>query len=461
MRLVRGVFDLGARTIALGASLMAQGRLRPWMDGLEQQERRDMGIDLMQVVRGPGAEDTRSRSRPQGPWRVAYIAASVTRAAREMGGVFQRMGREGFEVHVVAGEDGESGADDLRAAGVAVRALPDLSGANPASWIGAAVLAQAHLIEHPMALVHAHGERMAWLGTLAARAAKAPCVVASMEDHELLRSGATHPMARSAWSALEPIGWTPKRAWRALMDRVDRYIVHHREDLKWMLDHDLAPASRIEAVIGSPGVDFVEFDPKGPGLPTREEALEMFGAPERAQVVAGAFLDEDTSRERRALSVLADYVSRQNAGVWWVVVCASPESAQHVQKFLGDRGEALGGALEDARLAYHVMDVLVGVSASSGVDRRVLEAASMEVPTVGVSTPSRRAVIEEDQTGRLVEEGDVTGLASVLLEEVSHRALLRARGGFARAHVTKRFARRAVHDQYVRLYDAVLSGRFG
>lgn len=80
----------------------------------------------------------------------------------------------------------------------------------------------------------------------------------------------------------------------------------------------------------------------------------------------------------------------------------------------------------------------------------------MAVPTVGYETPGARSLVEQGQTGHLVFTEDrqaATGILAKLLDDPKYLADL---GWRARSRANRRFARHAVDDQVLRMYDRVM-----
>lgn len=117
---------------------------------------------------------------------------------------------------------------------------------------------------------------------------------------------------------------------------------------------------------------------------------------------------------------------------------------------LGDR-VTLHGAVRDPRIAYSDMDVLVLPSKAEGFGLVLIEAMAAGIPVIGTDVDGIRDVVENEQTGLLVECGKPDRIASAirrLMDEPALRQGLIARG---QHEVSQRFAWPAVIDQYRQL----------
>jgi glycosyltransferase involved in cell wall biosynthesis len=96
-------------------------------------------------------------------------------------------------------------------------------------------------------------------------------------------------------------------------------------------------------------------------------------------------------------------------------------------------------AIEDVRLAYSQMDVLVLPSLREGFPNVVLEAAAMAIPSVVSDATGCVDSVVDQVTGLVVPVGDPDALADALISLAHERGLLRTMGSSARQRAIQSF----------------------
>jgi glycosyltransferase involved in cell wall biosynthesis len=115
------------------------------------------------------------------------------------------------------------------------------------------------------------------------------------------------------------------------------------------------------------------------------------------------------------------------------------------------------GSRADMPQVYASLDVFALASLDEGMPMAILEALASNRAVVATQVGAVPKLIVSGQTGMLVQPGDVKGLADaivVLLRNPDLRGRL-GRNGSALVH--KQFSSRAMSQQYLRLYDQLLS----
>jgi glycosyltransferase involved in cell wall biosynthesis len=116
------------------------------------------------------------------------------------------------------------------------------------------------------------------------------------------------------------------------------------------------------------------------------------------------------------------------------------------------------GNVDTASLSelYAGADLLVLPSVSEASPLAAVEAMASGTPVLATRIAGIPALVEDYETGFLVNPGDVGGL-SVAMRLLSHdRALLREMGRRAQARVAERFTWLAVTEKYLRVYRSAL-----
>ena len=406
-------------------------------------------------------------------YRVIYVARSSNEVVRRY---LRRLGRlrdEGFEVHILAADDG--GMEELQAQGFVVCPLPVKNPRNVAGMLGAYLIIQGYFLEHRPVLVHSFSHRLAWAATFAAKQAQVPAIFLTMEYHWLDEDPcrlSLGPLA--AWGvpqAVEvaesgvnlavgpPFRRSMHAAYRWIADKVDRYIVTTEFDFQLMQDMEVVEPKKLEIAIGGAGVDVEEYGAELSGGPDIGEVRRRLGLPNHWRQVVGWVGPVTRRHGAEELIGAIRKLRRTHPSVGWLVVPRGEVSSGQLRRLqaLADRGfvqvREEGAFKKDI---YDAMDLLAWFGRPSTPHDGIVEAAASGTPTVGYDTPGARSLVEQGETGFLVLESDqeraVAAMAAILddprrLEDLGRRA--RRRG-------VTRFARRDVDDQILRLYDQVL-----
>lgn len=103
-----------------------------------------------------------------------------------------------------------------------------------------------------------------------------------------------------------------------------------------------------------------------------------------------------------------------------------------------------------------IVDLLVLPSRSEGMPNVVLEAMERSLPTVATRIPGISDLIEDPETGLLVEPEDSSSLAECLIKLISDRKIRRNMGRFARERVVSLFSIEKITDSYQALYKDLI-----
>ena len=410
---------------------------------------------------------------PDEAYRLVYLARSVDEVVRRYMTRLCRLQDEGFEVHVLAGAG--AGFDELAAQGIHAKKIPVRSAVNVAGLAGAYFIIQAYLFEKRPVLVHSFGHRLAWQGTFAAEQAGVPAIFSTLDFHWLEEDPIQLPLGPLALLGMprfvdraerginKALGWPYRRsmreAYRWLAGAVDRYVVTPEFDLKLAQDLELASPKKLEMAIGGAGVDLERFSLDEEGDPDREEARRSLGLPGHWRQVVGWVGPVTRRHGAEELTAAMESLRHSHPSAGWLVVPRGKMADGQRRRLRRLEREGFVQVLQegkaDARL-YRAMDLFAWGGRASTPHDPIMEAAAMAVPTVGFDTPGARSLIENGQTGRLVFDETGASLASGLARLLNDPTYLRELGWRARTRANLRFARRAVDDQILRLYDRVL-----
>ncbi|RDV39977.1 glycosyltransferase [Bradymonadaceae bacterium TMQ3] len=409
---------------------------------------------------------------------AVFVGRSSAEIARRYSQRFKRLADAGFEIHVLAADDG--GFDALRRQGVQCKAIPVASPRNAAALMGAYFIVQGVMLELRPVLVHIFSHRLAWLSAFAARQAEVPALFVTLEYHWLEEEPVHLPLGPMALvtsnegvrAAEERINAVVGYPWRKVMlqayerlgTQVDRYVVTTEFDFRLLQDLGLVAPSRLEVAVGGVGVDVTRYRPaSGDQDEARQRAREALGLPTHWRQVVGWV--GPVSRRHGADDLVATVkaLRRTHPSLGWVIAprgTLADGQARRLRR-LADRGwvRLVHGERKTDANFYQALDVMACFGTTSTPIDGVLEAGACGVPTVAYNTPATRSLIVSGSTGELVLEGDQPTLTSVLSARLRAPELLRGQGAKMRERVETFFRRESSDDQMLQLYDAVLGAK--
>lgn len=390
-------------------------------------------------------------------WRAMMVVEDVARLREERGEVLRALMDEGFEVHVL----GPPGAalDALEAEGVEVVALPVDDWRNVPALVGALVIAQAHMIEHPAALVHASGGPAALIGALAARVSGATASIVTLEDlswrgwPETLGVEALAPLLRAPGDRV--VGALSTSLVRAFGALADQLIVTSTDALDVLEAAGAVDPARVDVMRGGMGVALERFDADADGAPGRASARARFEIPEAWRQVVGALDLGARGVSAREVRQLVLELSRSHPGVGWLIRRAPDQPPSS----LAAHPAVIEVALADDELLtfYAAIDLLALPARAGLVPLRALEAGAMRAASVAYDHPGAAGVIRPGETGELVAFGDTRALARQLIALLDAPSKLYDMARRARPHTVQGFSRAAAQAQLLRIYDAVMT----
>jgi glycosyltransferase involved in cell wall biosynthesis len=104
-------------------------------------------------------------------------------------------------------------------------------------------------------------------------------------------------------------------------------------------------------------------------------------------------------------------------------------------------------------------DVSVLTSPFEGVPRALMESMALGVPVLGTDVPGTRMLVRPGESGMLVRQGDVEGLAGALLQLSEDPALAKRLGEGGRRRVREKFNEPDVAARILRIYEHSLNER--
>lgn len=208
------------------------------------------------------------------------------------------------------------------------------------------------------------------------------------------------------------------------------------------------------------GVNTGGISPDGP--PHREIADWLDGLGKPRPLVLGLF---GLISERKNQLVAVDSVLRARAQGANVALVLAGDAFKSTEAY-GDRLRGRIGDTsyikwlpfqEDAAALYRSIDLNLLISSEEGFGRTIIEAGAAGRPSVGSRIGGIPELIEDGRTGWLVDEGDVEGLADLLVRLDGERNALPAAGGAARTRVQESFTIQAHVRQVVDVWREAMA----
>ncbi|SES62622.1 sugar transferase, PEP-CTERM/EpsH1 system associated [Nitrosomonas marina] len=117
----------------------------------------------------------------------------------------------------------------------------------------------------------------------------------------------------------------------------------------------------------------------------------------------------------------------------------------------------LPGERSDIPELMRMMDLFVLPSLAEGISNTILEAMSCGLPVVATRVGGNTELVDEKSNGKLVASGNTTELASAILDYYMTPELARAQGISARQKIESEFSMKAMTNNYLGVYDQVMS----
>ncbi len=108
---------------------------------------------------------------------------------------------------------------------------------------------------------------------------------------------------------------------------------------------------------------------------------------------------------------------------------------------------------ENATRVYQAADLFVCASREDNLPNTVMEAMACGLAVIGTNVGGIPEMIDDEKTGRLVPVGDVSSLASALLDLIRNKAKVRAMGALARIKCEEFYAPSRQVEAYICLFE--------
>lgn len=424
-------------------------------------------------------------------YRLIYVGRSAARIERDFGQRLERLIHEGFEVHLLCGDDGA--IPELAARGVIVKPIPVLNTRNLAGLLGAYFIVQAYFIEQEPVLVHAMDGAVATIGVLAAAAADVDVVVLTAGEHDFdkgrVKKGLEALSAQFDARAPGPLRERVRAkiphllelkglsAARFLSLFVDKYLVSNEYDLQMLQELEIVPSAKLETLIGGDGVNLAQFNINDAHFPSPEQARQALGLPRAWRNILGYRGALTSAKECDDLRECIVQIARTHPTTGWLLdldtralgglagrrahLRLKAQLRREQVRLLEDTpplGERFRGedASYETATFYRALDLFISPRRTQGGARALQEAAATEVGALAYHLPDSGAAIEHGQTGELIDCADTAALVAAIRAALDDPARRQSWAKRARALAMRRFNRQHIEDQIFRIYDTTL-----
>jgi glycosyltransferase involved in cell wall biosynthesis len=372
--------------------------------------------------------------------RVAYFAPLLTTGGtqRHLQQVLLLLDASRFRAQVHTLRPGGDVETELRDVGVRVTPLAVGSRLMSPRALASMVATARALRRDGVQVVHGYQWRPALVGSIVARLAGVPLVLASKRSLT-----GEHEQAR--------------RAWRVIGRRVDTIVVN-AEALR---TEGEAHGMRGRWELIPSGVDVDRFD----GGTTAAEAKAALGLDPARPVVGTVGRLEERKGHDQFLHGAHEMLVRANGMRPQILIVGDGPLRERLTAQAADLGMAdsvrFTGAVTDVRLPLAAMDVFVLPSNAEGMSNALLEAMAARRPVVATAVGGTCEVLDGDGSGTLVPPGDPQALASAVMALLADPARAERVGETARRRVIERFSARAMVARLESLYEDRLAARGG
>ncbi len=288
---------------------------------------------------------------------------------------------------------------------------------------------EAYIREDAIDIVHTHGYKADLYGYVAARRAEKP-IVSTCHN------------------------WVGGTAALGIYNRLDRMVLKRFQVVaavsdavaQQLSDHSI-PAARIRTIAN--GVDVQTFTQAQPLPELAHEGKKLIG------MVARLDLQKGFADLLKAVHALADGTRE-----FKVVIAGEGPDRAAIETMIQDYGlqstVTLVGQQSNMPGVYAALDIFVLPSLNEGLPLSVLEAMAASRPVIATRVGAIPTVINDGESGLLVQPGDSSGLRDAMARLLDDPALCRRMAQRAHEWVGQHYTSDAMALKYRQMYDDVL-----
>jgi glycosyltransferase involved in cell wall biosynthesis len=251
----------------------------------------------------------------------------------------------------------------------------------------------------------------------------------------------------------------PKRvlANRVLLARRDRVVGVGKAVRQALIDNEGLPAKRVEVVYN--GIDLAPYT-EAPADSRQAIRSEFAFSAADWLIVHVARLDEikDHPLALRAF----ERIRARRADARLLLVGEGPQRSSieaEIARLRLQAFVALAGTRNDVPRLLQAADLLWLTSKSEGIPLTLIEGMAAGLPVVATSVGGAAEVIDDGATGLLTVPGNAAALAESVLRLAGDDHLRRRLADASRTRAFECFSEDRMHDEYARIYEALLGAR--
>ncbi len=324
----------------------------------------------------------------------------------------------------------------LRALGIPVDTVHLPRGYHAGKLILSLFEMVSYLRREKIDLVHTHCSVPGFMGRVAARLAGVPAVIHTVHGYHF--HDGSSPLMRTFYVSLERFAGVA----------TDLLLSQNRVGMDDTLRHRIVPADRLR-YIGN-GIDLEKFHPSvrksTHGRPVTITCVARFeGVKNHRMLLEAARLLRERGVEFR-MRLAGDGPLRAECEEF----CRTAGIASHVE---------FAGYCDDVAAVLADTDIAALTSVKEGIPRAVLEPMGVGLPVVATRVSGTREVVRDQETGFLVELGDVPALAAALERLIGDPALRERLGERGRQVALAEFDEAVLVERLAQMYGEVMRGK--
>ncbi|MDR5674211.1 glycosyltransferase family 4 protein [Halalkaliarchaeum sp. AArc-GB] len=340
---------------------------------------------------------------------------------------------DGFDVTVGYGAEFDQHlVNELQQKGVDTKQFPLIKHYNPLTAIGAVFTVARYIQKHEFDIIHTHSTEAGIIGRTAAQLAGAPNVVHTIH-------GVPFTEDRN-----DILNWFVKQCERVAAPWTDEMISIADVISEEYLSNNIGRAEQYRTI--KYGIELNEFHDASP-------TDDLPGSGVRILMVSRLV-------EGKGFDVLLDAVERLDANDLSVLIAGDGPLRDYLMTEIRSRGldqtVFLLGYREDIPEVMSGCDLLVLPSFREGTPLVIIEAMATGLPVLATNIAGIPEIVDQEETGILIEPGDVDRLADEL-ERFVRSPRLRKQFGRAGRQRTEHFLTDRMVSDYSEVYHGLIS----
>ncbi|WP_035219977.1 glycosyltransferase family 4 protein [Desulfatibacillum aliphaticivorans] len=369
--------------------------------------------------------------------KIALVSRCAWTLYNFRAGLMRVLKSQGHEV-LGGGARGGGFAAKIRAIGVPFKNLPlDMKGINPVSDIGFFLAMFFWYRKEKPDIAHHFTIKPVIYGSIAARLAGAPKVIAAITGLGYVFTGSGNPLLQSLVEFM----------YRAAFMCCDHVFFLNPSDMDFFVSKGIIQENKAELLPGE-GVDCAHFDGGLFPAPNPEE-------PPVILMVARLLKDKGIYEYVEAARIAA----KKGSNARFCLLGGRDErnptvvDARDLEEWIKTGVVEWFGETEDVRPFIASASIVVLPSYREGAPRSLMEASAMSRPVVATNVVGCRDVVMDGKTGLLTPLKDSQALAEAILYLLDNPEKAQEMGRQGRSFILNKYSEQIVIDSILKIYD--------